>query len=725
MPNRFEIADEVRYSSPLSVACGYPSSRTEQQTHIVLGWLCDYNSDVDAYLDWSLLSELLLNNSASPLRKVLEQYPHAQAVSSLSGLSANQREMAFVCGVEGSDPAYVSALEALILKELTRLAKEGFDQDSVAAILQQLTLSQREITGSRFPYGLQLILRALPAMVDYADPLPFLDLEPALSRLETRAKDPAYLKRFIQEKLLDNTHRVSLTMKPDAAFLTQLTAMEKKQLKGIADAMDDDAKRALQKANKILAEHQNKPDDVSCLPTLSPDDIPKKVTKPALPKTVVSDQNHVLIAHPRTNGLVYQEIMIPLSGLDPSLHEHLHHYVSFINELGAGKHDYQAMQTRQSRYLGGLSAYLSMNTDPSDVAKVSGCLILSAKALSTYQKPMTEIMCDLLDGLRFDEHDRILELISEWRIDHEQSITASGHSMAMLAASSAFRHYAFWQHASGGLLGVKNIQLLHQKIQNKSDLKAFSASLTQLHQWVKTQPKSLLWMGEDSAQEPALKDLSNTFGKAVFQPLDGQNIAFDVQGDLGAKAQIWLLDTKVNFSAKAYPAVGYDHPDAPLLSVLASVLSHGYLHGAIRERGGAYGGGASFVSDSAVFRFYAYRDPRLAKTFEDFDHSIDWVFSKAFTKRHVSEAILSVISSIDKPVAPFKEVRKQFYATLYGRSKSKLEAYRRAVMSASCDDIRRVAKTYLQDKPHSKVTITSKAQAKQLSWDHAKCVDLA
>ena len=70
------------------------------------------------------------------------------------------------------------------------------------------------------------------------------------------------------------------------------------------------------------------------------------------------------------------------------------------------------------------------------------------------------------------------------------------------------------------------------------------------------------------------------------------------------------------------------------------------------------------------------------------------------------------------------EVRKQFYATLYGRSKAKLEAYRQSVMSASCDEIRRVAKTYLLDQNHSKATITSKAQAEKLHWDDAKRIDL-
>jgi presequence protease len=725
LSRRFQIPDEQRYPSPLTISCGYPSSRTEKQTHIVLGWLADLNSDVDDFLDWSLLSELLLNNSASPLRQALDQYPHAEASSSLSGLASDQREMAFICGVEGSDAEHADGVEKLVMRVLRHVAREGFDAESVAAILQQLTLSQREIRGSRYPYGLQLILRALPALVDYADPMPFLDLDPALARLSDRVSDPEYLKNFVKKKLLENTHRVLLTMRPDDQYMARLRSMESERLKAIADAMDDKSKSRLQEANRRLMRRQNQVDDLSCLPTLLPSDIPKHIREPDVPKSLAFRGNQFHVCHPRTNGLVYQEVIIPLSGLDASFYPFLPYYASLLNELGCGHDDYKVMQQRQSRHLGSLSAYLSLNTAPEDVGSVSGMLVMSAKALSAHQQPMSSIMSDILENIRFDEHNRILELIAEWRLDHEQSITASGHSMAMLAASSAWRDFSAWQHGSGGLLGVNSIQNLHQKIQNKKEIMHFAQTMADLHAWVKSEPRSVLWMGEESLKKNALTGLTDTFSASTFVNLDRQHAKFDVRSKLSNKQQIWLLDTKVNFSGKAYPAVGYDHPDAPLLSVLASVMTHGYLHGAIRERGGAYGGGASFASDAGVFRFYAYRDPRLQATFDDFERAIDWVFSSEFTDRHVSEAILSVISSIDKPSSPVLEASKVFYNSFYGRSITKREAYRRSVMGATRDQIKRVAETYLRDQEASVATVTSKDQAKKLSWQDVSEVDLA
>jgi Zn-dependent M16 (insulinase) family peptidase len=54
-----------------------------------------------------------------------------------------------------------------------------------------------------------------------------------------------------------------------------------------------------------------------------------------------------------------------------------------------------------------------------------------------------------------------------------------------------------------------------------------------------------------------------------------------------------------------------------------------YLHREIREKGGAYGGGAS--SNVGLWQFYSYRDPHVTKTLETFKNSFDWLKSNDFS----------------------------------------------------------------------------------------------
>ena len=105
------------------------------------------------------------------------------------------------------------------------------------------------------------------------------------------------------------------------------------------------------------------------------------------------------------------------------------------------------------------------------------------------------------------------------------------------------------------------------------------------------------------------------------------------------------------------------------LAVLGGFLRNGYLHTSIREKGGAYGGGASHDSSIAAFKFYSYRDPRLSETLDDFDKSIDWMLNNNHEWLQVEEAILGVIGTMDKPGSPSGEARHTFHNNLHGRTK--------------------------------------------------------
>ena len=177
---------------------------------------------------------------------------------------------------------------------------------------------------------------------------------------------------------------------------------------------------------------------------------------------------------------------------------------------------------------------------------------------------------------------------------------------------------------------------------------------------------------------------------------------------------MWLTSTPVNFCAKAYPVVPISHADAPALTVLAGFLRNGYLHREIREQGGAYGGGANYQAENATFRFFSYRDPRLMDTLNDFDKSIQWLLNESQDVSQVEEAILGVISSIDRPSSPSGEAKDAFINELYGRTPEQRQHFRSQILNVTLEDLRRVARTYFNPAEASIAVITNSANADQL-----------
>src|SRR5690606_23818992 len=91
------------------------------KTHIVMGWLLGKSTDLEASLEAHLLNSVLLDNSASPLQQVLETTELGTAPSPLCGLDDSQYELAFLCGIEGSNPEHADAFEKLILQTLQKV----------------------------------------------------------------------------------------------------------------------------------------------------------------------------------------------------------------------------------------------------------------------------------------------------------------------------------------------------------------------------------------------------------------------------------------------------------------------------------------------------------------------------------------------------------------------------------------------------------------------------
>jgi hypothetical protein len=224
-----------------------------------------------------------------------------------------------------------------------------------------------------------------------------------------------------------------------------------------------------------------------------------------------------------------------------------------------------------------------------------------------------------------------------------------------------------------------------------------------LHAAIQASPAQFLVIGETDSLEALRQDCEQLWPASAEMAAAALSLAETRH----SVHELWTTSTSVNFCARSYPTVPVVHPDSAPLAVLGGFLRNGYLHRAIREQGGAYGGGASHDSDSACFNFYSYRDPRLKETLADFDRAVDWLLNEKHEWRQVEEAILGVIGSLDKPSSPAGEAKDAFHNALYGRTPEQRQAQRQRILAVTLADLQRVGETYLRPERASTAVITS------------------
>ncbi len=699
---------EQRLPEPLRVRERYAfdeKGELDQRTHLVMGWMLGESSDLEQMLEAQLLSSVLLDNSASPLQRALETTPLAHAPSPLCGLEDSMRELVFVCGVEGTDPQHADALEALILDVLRDVADNGVEHDRLQAVLHQLELHQREISGDGYPYGLQLILQALGSATHYSDPIAVLDLEPVIARLRERIEDPQYIRNLARRLLLDNPHRVTLVVEPDTRLSAERLRKEQERLAAMRATMDEEQRQAAVKLAADLVARQQQVDDPDILPRVELSDVPASL--PDLEFSEGQAGSLPITTYGRgTNGLVYQQLLAPLPQLDESRRQLLPLYTQFLSELGLGNTSYLEAQHRQSASVGSLHAFTSMRGKVDDEQVVAANFVLSSKALLRNTREQVQLMADTLHSVRFDETARLRELISQQRARREQAITGHGHSLAMSAACAGMSPLAQLNHQLTGLAGIRSLRALDESLKVEGNLQAFAGQLADIHARVCAMPRQLLAIAEPAALAEVTAIAADIWGE---QPAAGSDV-FSLEPVRERRGEFWVTNTQVNFCARAYPTVPVQHPDAAALTVLGGFLRNGYLHRAIREQGGAYGGGAMQDSGVAAFRFYSYRDPRLAETLADFDAAVAWLVEAKLDPRALEESILGVIGSLDKPGSPAGEAKQHFHNRLFGRSHDQREEFRRRVLEVGLEDLRRVAQAYLQPERASTAVISSNAK---------------
>ena len=719
---KWSVPLEQRLAAPMRIEESYgveteDADELNDKTHHVIAWLLGESANLKEQLEAHLLSQLLLDNSASPLRKALEKCEFASAPSPMCGLEDSNREMSFMCGIEGSNVPDAEAFEKLVFDVLNDVAEKGVAQEEIDSVLHQLEFHQREIGGDSHPYGMQLIFSGMSAATHYGDPVAMINIEPALAELKEDVKDPSFVQTLVKDLLLNNRHFIRLSLRPDSELGAEELRIEKAKLEKMKAEFSDEQTQAIVQQSLDLKARQEQEDDGDILPSVGLADVPAEIKYPEVDDDTVRQKaklgKNSVSYSTGTNGIVYQQLITNLPELNANELQLLPLLGYTWTEVGASG-NYLEQQQKQAAYCGGISSYASIKpkaiSDNNLQDEMLGYYTFSGKALASNQQAFSELMRETVMQADFSDAERIGELVGQVSARRLQGITGNGHGLAMqVAAAQVSEHAAMMSDISGLPLTQRLKANFGQESADQA--KTLAAELQSLQKKVISQPTEVLLI-QDKEQLAAHSQSVSPWQQGEYVE-SNFNIESNDAKKLASSAvhNYWMVDSQVNFCAMAFPTVNQLHADAPPLAVAAGILRNGFLHTTIREQGGAYGAGASQDSNLGIFKFYSYRDPRIEGTFDDFTASISWLLNDAKDESLVEQSILGIIGSMDRPSSPAGEAKLIHHALKAGRTPARRLAYRQGLLAVTLADVKRVIRTYLLQGEGQKAVLAPKGTA--------------
>ena len=696
------------YKEPRKFRFEYPVSQNDEikgKTYAAVLWKLAPATDFYEQLKLSLLNMVLCGDNSAILTRALLSSGLGGGLAPVSYESAYTESM-MGAGLTDTDEDKVEAIEKVIMDTLKKAVQDGIPQDDIDAALHQFEISVREIKGDHgVPFGLYLAMKGMNHWMNGGDFLETLTVDTVLDQLRSESMTPGFFSDLITRYLLENPHRATLILTPARGGAERMEAELKQKLAEIKSRLTDDEKQELIAQSRRLIDHQKRSKDSSVLPTITIKDINPvpEFTESAISKH--GDQTVYSHTIP-TNGIDYFQMIFDHDfyssyGLNfTQENEFAYMLVNLLPSLGAGGMNYVQMGQRINKYAGSLSVYLS----PYRIYKNGEhrlSLMISSRCLGHNQENMLKIISDMLTQPDLTDHQRLTEVISMKKSYALPSAGFSGHRMASLAAGRILSPIRDMMHNLDGL-GYIQRMLEFSPGQTPVIAKSIKELLGELI------VRRSIQIGL-TGQEESLRHLENRLDHFLEMfPKNGSESSWQggTPDSISPVREAWLINTEVSFVARAIPVVPYEHPDAPVLMVIAQLMEIP-LYDRIRAKGGAYGAFASYDSESAVFNMMTYRDPHTGKSLKAFDDVIEEIGSGNFTPENLQQAVIETIRGMDIPPSPREKGLRALYCRLRGDSLEMRTKLRQGILKVSRSDICRVMDLYFTRPTVSGVAIVT------------------
>ena len=700
------IAIQKPFSRTKDVEATYAIGETEDvkgktyhELHVVVGRATDIKTGTAL----RLLESVLLESNSAPLKLALME---AGIGSDISGSYAGSYlQPIFSVKVAGSEPDLRDKFISVTYKTLQDVTIKGIDKELLEAALNSLEFKLREADFGVYPKGLIYGISCMDSWLYDGNPFECLRFEGLLQELRNGIKT-RYYEQLIENYILDNTHKVLITLSPEQGKEQREHLNDGNKLEKIKAQLNEEKIQALIKQTKILQEKQTAPDEdeaMESIPVLERSDLRHQVDPIPAERTQKGDSTYLYLPG-QTNKIAYLNWYFDLSGISTDLLPYAYLLSDVLGKVDTKDYTYQSLTTATNKYTGGVGFQLSAYSKQNSTDEYSICFAVQAKVLTAKIDKLFDILRNVALTSNFDNRKRIWEIVNEINTDWDSQFFNRGQSIACTRLCSYFslasrvneQDYLSYYYFIKKL--VANYDEEFPKMQEKFRrlLGVFfhgSKSLFAYSCEEEEQNKVLIPADEFMSLLPK-SDYAGKKPETI--PLNKINEGIATSG----KVQYVV-------AGGSYRKFGYKYTGA--MKVLETILRYDYLWNRVRVQGGAYGANARFDRNGIVY-FSSYRDPNLEKTLQVYRDLPKYLASFSVSERELKKYVIGTVSGMDTPLTNSMLLERACIMALKEISDDMRQKERLEVIEVTNEDIKQLA-SLVEDvlKENYHCTVGSKA----------------
>lgn len=683
----------------------------DKQTKFSISYLTNDLRNVYETFSMSMFAGLLLNGTSAPMHKALIDSHIGSDYSANTGYSPYTRQATLSVGLQGMADKDIPLVEQRVNETFAHVAEKGFESKRIEAALAGVELAYKHKTAD---FGLSLMKSISTGWFHGVNPVEYLKVSENVARLRSDIEGGNFFERMVDSYFSNSSHKLKYVMLADPKHNQGLDQREHEMIQSKLATLSISDLKTIDEKNKVLEEEQMKKEDLSSLPTLTLNDVSKDAGRYAIDMGVAGECVPVQWRTTSTNGISYFRAINDVRDKYPELRPYLPLFCHALTYLGTSKRDMSEIETDIGLHTGGISFSPFVNTDLTHLGHIEAGISFGSHCLDQHIEPMYHLLLELVRETNFDNTNRLKALLSSLSTNMFNDVANTGHAYARRLAASTLTPEMEVLESLGGISQVRFLS----ELARMSDLSPVVEKLKQVQQVVfnKLALRTAVTTNSGSADEnqtmlgrfleeyPELdsgdqKKMKKS--KQVTAEEARQNNLVNGISKFAASSSRFFcpLPFATNYAGKAVRAVPYDHPDSVKLQLLAKFLTPNYLHREIRERNGAYGGGAGYSALQGVFSFFSYRDPSPIETIETFDRSIKWITEEhSISDREMTEAKLSVFGDLDTPLSVSEEGISYFTA---GVTDDMRQERRKQFFAVTANDLKDAANKYLSESAKS------------------------